>query len=209
MPAGRMYVSARRSKQRSLNFKQVKQVQKIIQKNKQLKNVRKEIASNGITTTGILQEITAISEGDNFNNRDGDKVQVLSMKLHSNIYSGAAGTNNTQIRCMLVRGKYGPLALADMPADEREQPDLDKMQVYFDRLYTLGAAGSGDDHINGVLHYKSFKNSKVPHLLVHFDDDESATAAQSNPLYIFAISNTAANGPSWEGWVDTKFFNAN
>lgn len=63
-----------------LNFKQVKQVQKIINKNKQLKHVYISAAST-ISTTGVLKEFTTVTEGDNFNNRDGDKIGVQSMRF--------------------------------------------------------------------------------------------------------------------------------
>lgn len=200
-------VAPRRTKGRSLNYKQVKQVQKIIQKNKQLKNHRAEINTGTVDNTGILNEISAISEGDDFNNRDGDKIQALSIKMHGPVRSDTSATGFTTLRVMICRGKFGPLVIGDMPADTNEQPDLDKMQIYYDRNFTVGHLDTRV--VNDVGYYKSFKNSKVPHLLLHYDDDTSATACQSNPLYIFHVSNAATNGPRQTGWIDLKFFNAN
>lgn len=207
MPAGKMYNYTAQNR-KGLNFKQVKQVQKIIQKNQQLKTFRSVLA-NTITTTGVLIECTAITEGDNFNNRDGDKIKVQSLKIP---YTICPATDNAIVqnnRIIIVRGKFGPLVVADMPTTVTGQCDLDKMQVYHDRLYqVIDNQDAINDHVV-VPFYKSFKNKKVPHLLCHYDDDISASACQSNPIYVYTIASSATTPSTLAGFGDLKFFNAN
>lgn len=194
-------------RRKGLNFKQVKQVQKIIQKNQQIKTVRQPILAT-VDSTGALEEITLVGTGDDFFERLVDKIKVQSIKFPYSIAPNTTSTSLRNMRVMVVRGKYGPLTLTDMPTSVTAQADLDKMQVYHDRVYFLVA---NQDSINGhakVPFYKSFKNKKVPHLLVHYDDDVSATAAQSNPLYVFYIADSSTTPPNIIGYVDMKFFDA-
>lgn len=208
MPAGKMYNYTAQNPRKGLNFKQVKQVQKIIQKNQQIKTTRVAIASLA-NTTGALTELSAITEGDNFNNRDGDKIKAQSLKV---CYSISPDTTNAIlqiVRIIIVRGKYGPLVLADLPTAIAGQCDLDKMQVYHDRIYQLLDNQDAINDNSTVPFFKSFKNKKVPHLLCNFDDDVSATACQSNPLYFYVLGASASTPCAVNGFSDLKFFNAN
>lgn len=209
MPMGRMYrAPAPTGARKGLNFKQVKQVQKIINKNLQIKTYRSVIAVTS-TTAGSLIECTSISEGDNFNERDGDKIKVQSLKIPYSICPDTTNAIVHNVRVMVVRGKYGPLVVGDLPTTVTGQADLDKMQVYHDKLYQLI---DNQDALNDnviVPFYKSFKNKKVPHLLSHFDDSVSATACQSNPIYFFTIASSSTTPCVLAGFGDLKFFNAN
>lgn len=214
MPAGRMtrVVRATGGRKRGLNFKQVKQVQKIINSNQRLKTFRASLNVGVVTTAGVLTEVSAIAEGDDFSQRDSDRIRAASLKLHGAVQGNTAVTGYTVLRIMLCRAKHGVLALADMPVGGNitDQADLDKIQVYSDRLYILhdDADGSGTAH-NDIFVFKSFKNRKVPHMNIEYDDSESATLAQKNACYVFQLSNQAVNGGRFIGWTDLKFFNSN
>lgn len=205
MPAGRMVKVVSANPRRGLNFKQVKQVQNIINKNKQLKHVYQS-AGNTISTTGVLKEFTSVAEGDNFNNRDGDKIGVQSIRAMLSLRNNSSTPTAQDIRVMIVRGKYGPLVVGDMPAITGA-PDLDKMQVYYDETFTLSDIEF--DHPMQRNFKKKFRNRKIPHLLVGYDDDESATAAQRSPIYLYHIGTEATNVAAIRGYVYLKFFNLN
>lgn len=209
MPMGQMYRAPQPTgARRGLNYKQVKQVQKIIQKNQQLKVFRTQLAVTGVTA-GTLVELSAISEGDNFNNRDGDKIKVQSLKMPFAIEGDTASTILQRVRILVVRSKTGPLVAANFPASLTGQPDLDKMQVYYDRMYSyMDQQESISDNVT-VPMYKSFKNKKVPHLLCHYDDDVSATDCQQNPIYLWIVGLSNTTPVSIVGYADLKFFNAN
>lgn len=203
MAMGRIY---KPSTQRGLNFKQVKTVQKLINKNQQMKVVRQAVSST-MNTTGVLTEISTCAEGDNFNNRDGDKIKCQSIKCVLTITPNASSATSQVVRILVARGKNGPLAIGAFPATVNAQPDLDQMQVYHDRIYSVV---KDQDGINfDVPIYKSFKNKKVPHLLIHYSDAVSSTLANDNPLYLFVLGNNATNPPTCAGYTDMKFFNAN
>lgn len=189
MPMGTMIRAApRATRRRGLNYKQVKQVQKIVNKNKQLKS-QQDIASQAVTTAKYLYEITEITEGDDFNQRTSDKIFLQSLKINMSI--NQAGTLTQQLcRVMVVRGKNGPLSTADLPAYSTEA-DLDKMQVYYDRIVRIPATAI--DPIQWDF-FKSFRNKKVPHLKVRYDDDVSAISAEGNPIYVYAVSSEGTNG---------------
>lgn len=189
--------------QRKLNNRQVRQVQKIVEGNKQIKRLNTSV--NGtFTTTGDLYELTAIAKSNTNLTRDSDRINLLQAELEVGFYSDTAGYK--QLRIMMVRGKYGPLVLADFP-DIVTTPDYDKMQVYHDRVYTIGPGSTNFD--SSVIHRvnlkKQFKNRKVPHLNVIYDTDVSATAAQDNPIYIYFIQSSA-NAITSSGYGSIKWF---
>lgn len=192
---------------RGLNFKQVKQVQKIVNANKALKQTYTALNANISSNTPSLFELTEITEGDDFNTRDSDSINLQTAKVDLVAYASESLNGNSVIRLMLVRGKFGPLTVSDMPSSVNAEPDLDKIQVYHDQVYTLNDV-SGPANINGIRWYKSFKNKKVPHMKVEYDDDTSASEAQKNPIYVFAISNQLSTGnpPAINGFGRVKWF---
>ena len=186
MPAGRIVLAGRAN--RNLSFKQVKQVQKLINADKRLKTVWLPIAGT-MSTSKSLHKIAVIAEGDDFDQRTGDRVKAVSMRFQWCITPTDTTLVTGDVRVMVVRATTDVLASADMPA-YNGAPDLDKMQVYYDEVINL--SNHEFDPISRS-YFKSFKNKKIPHLNIHFDDDESATEASKNPLYLFYTAQTASN----------------
>lgn len=202
MPMGKL-IRVSRSSKRGLNFKQVKQVQKIINTGKQIKTFR---TTHDVTTTnaGFFVDLSAVTEGDDFFQRDGDKIHAVSLKTVASMLGTTALATKATIRVLIVRSKTGPLVVGDMPAALLAQPDLDKMQVLYDHHYQFTASGLGDQiEIN---YFKSFKNRKVPWMNILYDDDESALLSQSNGVYLFLDTDAAANGPLFRGYSVLKFY---
>lgn len=187
-------------RQRKLNNRQVKQVQKIINSNKLLKVFYTAMPGGIASATPQLIPLDSVTKGDEFFQRDSDRINVQSLKLTLGIYNTAAAVNT--IRIIVLRSKVGPLVVGDLPAAINTVPDLDKMQVYEDRIYSFGTAGSAA-FFNDQM-FKSFKNKKVPHMKVGYDETVSATLAQDNPLYIYFL--TLQDSIVVQGHARLKFF---
>lgn len=198
---GVVFQSNYRRFRRGLNNRQVKQVQKIINKNRRLK-VFQEYFLETIDSGDDLKEFTAIPEGDDIGERDTDTIHLMSIKLMLSINNHATATVQ-RLRVMVARGRNGPLAIGDFPATPGTAPDLDKIQVYYDEIINLPAVDIDPFQIRW---FKSFKTRRIPHLNVRYDDAASATAAQHNPVYLFMSSSEATNGASVAGYIITKFY---
>lgn len=205
MPMGRIVRVAPRSNKRGLNYKQVKQVQKIVNSNKSLKTKRLSVQQSP-TSAGTLTEITGVSEGDDYNQRNSDRINALSIKMALTLSHDTTNTGRVSSRVVIARSKVGPLALGDFTLSATAQQDLDKMQILYDRCFQTDPDAPV---VNDILHYKSFKNRKVPHMVVGYDDDASATAAQNNPIYLLTYSSDASDGPAFQGYIDFKFMSRN
>lgn len=198
MPAGKIYRAPAR---KPLNVRQTKQVQRIIQKNKQFKTFHDSFLIS-VSDAKDLTEFTAITEGDDYNTRDGDKIQLKNILVHLSINTTDTPIGG-KVRLMMIRSKTGPLVVADLPAYNAE-PDLDKYAILYEEFFNMQ-----DDNINPINRKikLKFQNKKVPHMNVHFDDDESATLAQRNPVYMYWVSS--ASCAVVLGNFYTNFFNAN
>lgn len=168
----------------------MKQVQKIVNKNKQYREHYISLFSE-FNTTGVLTEITAIGEaaGTDWYGREANTIQVKHLTITGDYYNNDATA--TLNRLMVVRSKVGPLALADMPA-YNAQADLSKMEVMYDKPFAANPGATDGVRIPLINYKHSFKTGKIPHLNVGYVDATSATAAQKNPLYIYLIGSTAA-----------------
>lgn len=204
MGLGKMYKAPK-----DLNFRQVKHVQKIIEKDKVIKRV--DVPFQGtFTTTGDLYEITQIAKGNDTITRDSDRIHVMKVSIQ-NLFSNT--TNTTQalrLRVMFVRSKKGPLVIANFPA-YIATPDFDKMQVYYDEIHILGpfsttaTQAQSSQTVLKLAYKKSFKNKKIPHLNVGYDTDVSVTDAQDNPLYMYTVGDSA-NSIGQQGYARISWF---
>lgn len=192
---------------------QVKQVQRIIEKNKRLKNtyvpLEAYLASSpsGLGATGAwVRELTEINQFNNSVSRSEDQILLKSynIKLGSTMVQGATGPlggdyhSFAPFRVIIARSKIGQVFDITDPTnasilDFTSQPDPDRFQVYTDEIHNMygnSAFGTTQTDIpsaggaNGyLLHmYKSFKNKKVPHMIVGYDE----TATPNEDL---AVSN--------------------
>ena len=143
-------------------------------------------ASN-VDNTGSQFNITSIVEGDDWDQRQSDRIQVLKFAFFLTL---AGSDSSNAIRIMFVRSKVGPLVAANFPT-LLNPPDYDKMQVYYDRTYQTSQ--NGPDIVNDVIYSHNFKSRKVPYLNVNYDDDVSATNAQKNPLYMWIITDSGVS----------------
>lgn len=199
MPMGKIY----RYQSKGLNRKQFKQVSKIVNKGKRLKTEFADL-SGDIDGTGIFQEITAIAEGDDFNQRDSDVVFLRQVKICMALVPPDTATKQS-FRILVVRSKTGPLVVGDMLTSVSGEPDLDKYQVLYDERFGVPA-----HDIDPIKRNKNFKfyNRKIPHLRVIYDDDESDTAAQNHGVYIQLFGSEDTHPAFIRGWVKAMFYDS-
>lgn len=184
-----------------LSRRQFKQVVKIVNSKKQIKRNYFMLPSFQAAPLGATAELTSIAEGDDWNQRDSDRIQVQKIK-GSFVVIGLDSANT--IRFMIVRSKIGPLTLAAFPT-LTGVPDLDKMQVYFDRTYITTSACPVVPERQFVN--IKFKKGKIPGLNVGYDDNVSSSFAQNNPIYIYAISDSQVTpDPIFNGDLVVSFY---
>lgn len=175
---------------KKLTFNQVKQVQKIVNKNKQYREHFIYISTES-NSTGYLGELTNVQYNlaSDYNDRVGNTLQVKHIEVKLDYLK--ADTVGQLNRILIVRSKVGPLISTDFPV-VNAQANLSRMEILYDKMFyeRSGAATGGVEPVVNFKH--SFKSSKVPHLNVEFVDEDSTTAAQKNPIYIWIISETAA-----------------
>jgi len=184
---------------RKLNFRQVKQVQKIVNANKQLKQCWTPVDQSPSSTTPYFLELTQLAEGEDFNQRDSDLVSAIGLNLKFTINRLAATTNSTvsTVRMMVVRSKVGPLVVGDLPASPASatMPNLTKYQVLYERFISIGPYDSDGIFIDTVCKDISvsfkFRKGKIPHLGLMYDDGVSATACQKNAIYLYLDNSDA------------------
>jgi len=206
-----MYLSAGR--QRPLNRRQFKQVQKIVDKDKQLKQCWTPLTSASFSSTPYFVELTELAEGEDFNQRDSDLVNAISLDVKFTIARSAATTNGTAstVRIMIVRSKVGPVVVADLPASPTSstQPNLTKYSVLYERFISIGPYDSDGIFIDTVCkdiqHKIKFKKGKIPHLGLMYDDAVSATAAQKNGIYLY-VDNSDATTLTLAGQSRLKYY---
>lgn len=185
---------------KKLSFGQVKQVQKIVNSNKRLKHFYYAIdnpyqINPGAGGTNILtsfDELTRITVGSGSAERDSEYINLQSVNLKMAL---ATNTNDATVprtsietigyRVIIVRSKSGPVAdILDRTnvtiIDWSQQPDPDLYQVLHDEIFNpIQAAGiPGLGYLQKF--YKSFKNKKVPHMVVRYDDNGADPVASIN-----------------------------
>lgn len=209
---------------RGLNTRQVKQVQKIINTNKRIKNYYTPLESNFVGGVSLVyfQELTLIP----FNGSDAQTRQTSNIQLKSyNIKLGVIQNSTPDLtmysyRVIIARSKQGPVTDISSTTgpilDFNDQPDPDIYQVYTDEIFTAsGPPASVNISLGYLMHfYKSFKTKKVPHMIVGFNDVDNTPAtnpANNNPVYIKiiidpAVGVVATEGFGLKGFAHMKFF---
>lgn len=225
-------------KRRKLNRTQIRQVQKVVNANKRLKNYYVPI-NHSFTNSGAVGNYIGITEltSVGINGPDATVRQTSEILLQSyNIKLGMVphddGLNPIYMwpasyRIIIARSKQGPatdISSQTGPITNfTDQPDPDVYQVYADEIHTAGggtASGAvlarSNPSLGYLMHmYKSFKNKKVPHMVVGYNDTTAtpdATTANNNPILMKIIVDPAFSGDEAEfnfqlkGFGHIKFF---
>lgn len=186
---------------RPLNMRQRRQVYRIVNAGKQLGRSR-QTTSESVGTTGEIFEISQLTKSNDRNNRQSDTVIVKKIRVQLGATMHASA-DVFQFRLLIVISKMGPLAVGDLPTDTLVLPDYDKMIVLYDRTVRIhDGIGCWNVDIR-----KKLSRKNIPGLKVGYDDDESATAAQIHPIYVYTISSDNTNQPSYTMLGEIWFYN--
>lgn len=143
------------------------------------------------TTTPVITSLSAISEGSDYNNRDGLSVKPSSLSLRGVVSAQASQTvGNVFVRCMIIRDKEG-LGTAPVDSDILESKnDINsplnhvngkRFQVLHDKMYSISDGGGPSGHA-----FKAFKK-----LSGHIRYSNSTTGTREGQLYMLTMSSTA------------------
>ena len=167
-----------------------------------------------ISTTPSVTHLTAIAQGDGNNNRDGDHLNVKSIKLRGVLRSNGAQPNQSLVRVLIVQNM-------------RQQPDTDaSMASQFSSasIYAFNLAGVGFKNL--YVHYdkvhavpngqeiaagtfalgRKFIDVEIrPKYPVKVSYNDTATTdIDRNGFYLIAVTDVATNNPTftWEEFTE-------
>jgi len=210
MAGGKMYLSAGRK----LNTRQVRQVQQIVERNKLYKHAYISLVDASVlSATPAFIELTALAKGDEIDQRSGDRINLIKIKLSLLIrrIQDNAASDVAPFRVLIVRSKEGVKVVGDLPISMSNAPDFDEFQILHDQVYAVGPNDADTglvDNTSRTINLKfKFKNKKVPHMVVGYDEDDSATVGQTNPIYLTVYNeNDTGAGISLTGWSHLQWF---
>lgn len=199
MAMGKM-VRAPRPLGPALSKRQFRAVTKLINKGKELHTYQYYVDAN-VPNTKTLVELTDITIGSQYYMRDDcNTITVRAIKGHVGI-AGADSSN--RMRVIIARSKDGPLYTTDFPAIGA-QPDLDKMQVYWDRTFLVSQYGPY--FLSNIPVNIKLAKGKIPGVNVRYDGTTS-TSAISGGIYLYYISDSAAaSDPLLISHLNIKFY---
>lgn len=151
-----------------------------------------------IPSTGILFNLSAISQGTGDNQRVGNRITATKLHIKKIIrlaYSATAQSNG--IRALVVKSRGGPLTITDMP-NYYSPVDLDLMYVLDDRMVTVsGRPDLAGTSFDPDMAYK-YEVKKKLNLNLHYND--TATTATDSNLYLYLVSEVPLNNAEQAGF---------
>jgi len=177
---------------------------------KKLLNVERKILDNTInvapSTSGLVINLTNCSQGDDYNNRQGDSILAKSIDLRYSVQMNASASFTTA-RCMLVRDNWQQgtdptfSELLENPTNTRSFLNHDqngRFTILMDQKIVLlqsteKSAFVSDKHFNLNHHIK-------------FTGTDNLDASNSaGHLYLMVMSNEATNTPTFYGFSRFRF----
>lgn len=187
----------------SAGTKALKEVRKLkSQVEKKYFGIDRTLATTNLeynSTTGVIHALFEPAKGEDFNERDGYKINAQSINLRCAAYAGANATTSS-LRVMLIRSKqrFVPVCTDNASAGLFEHSQLgyydffnkdnrQHFEVHYDKVFNFDSASK-----NMVLFNinKSCKNKPVV-----FEKSSTATVtAERGQWYLCAISSEATGG---------------
>lgn len=156
-------------------------------------------SGTGVDTTGAIIPMTLIAQGDDFEDRNGRQIKIISMTGNMNVTQNSSATN-TQLRAILFIDKEqnGTIPLVSGVDDGvldsanvyslRNMNQTRRFVTLFDKIFSLSATGSTNSTIR---RYKKLM------LKVRYDGTAASQANQKeNNIYLLLLSNEATNTPT-------------
>ncbi len=185
-------------------------VKTLKQLNKDLHNVQKlarliNVEFRTLTTsftadpnsTGAVVNLTAIAQGDNIGNRQGNKIRMKHISVRGSVAINASATA-TRLRMMIVRDNNGSTTIPAITAlfsssgvfnqnrNKLGDPQTNsRFSIIFDKFLLLNQ----DGREQGAVNYSSSLDHHV------YFSATASTDEGKGALYLFISSNEATNDP--------------
>lgn len=202
MPAGKMYVVKKNYNRRNkynkkgmFSKKQVSAIRKIAQKSGELKFVEQTSTSSGLYTGGSQTiDFPTIAQGDDENQRIGDKIYIKDYQFRGTINSGTA---NGLIRIFAFQldttsdGQANPSALTNLSPNDfwpnSESVDGPRYKILYDKMYKV-------DPNNNPNQFFKFKisSNKLMNKQIEFSDDAGAASDIIKGRIVVRLTTTNA-----------------
>lgn len=176
MPMGKL---TRVGRQRPLNFRQIKQVQKMVKKDDQLKvNVERSVQAVG--TTSSIIDLSAVGSDCT--------IHGIHMSVDLSLYQNVSTPTGAYVICAIARWRPGG---SPSSSDFTNNAlDNDKWFYYYYRAFYIPSSQTESVNITKRI---SFKNARIPHLNI---DNDSSAASANNGLFLLLLSDENTNKPN-------------
>lgn len=184
------------------NYSNKKSMYRIAKKVYNQQSETKRLKSNSTNTTvgdeignantageAQLYSLSTLGAGTSEGQRIGNEVRASSIHLKGVMTANASSTI-TALRLMVIQSKTGELPLTDCPASLVSQQDTDEYRILHDKIYALSGNTEKIKQFN--LRFPIYKMRYVAKKLGY--PAGASSAASSNNLYLYAISNEAVSG---------------
>lgn len=198
----RRYYKRRPYTFRKRRFNFAKSVKRIVQKQAETKfglTTYSDETIDGTGATPVSTHLTAIGQGDNQNNREGNRITLTG--IHGRIHfqrDASASSNSTTIRAVLYHPKADAAELST--TDITDSIDMDKYTVLMDRLIIIP-----DDRDAAYMDIRrKFNFGKRSGINVQYSGSSGANISK-NALYLYMVSDETTYPPFGNGIIRTYF----
>jgi hypothetical protein len=147
------------------------------------------------------QCLTAVPQGDDDGNRQGNSIRVKELEIRLNFYSATAATNSQVVRVYVVKDNLpngsvpsvgilfqgGTQGILNMPTLDTQQG---RFTWIFDEMFTLGAVAGGQDAKVMVI------KQKMDHVVNYISSAGTTAAAGQGTLWLFVLTDTISGNAS-------------
>ncbi len=178
---------------------------------KKLINIEYKVIRTGFTTdpssTGSVTNLTAIAQGDDIDERDGNKIRVKYIKFSGSVTLNASASDS-RVRIVVIRDNNGSTtqpAITDLYTTASgyannqmkvsTPQNNSRFTVLYDRLLIMDAG-------HGLTQQFKWSSSLDHHV---FYTGTAATDEGKGNLYLFLASNEATNDPVMAATCNVMF----
>lgn len=164
--------------------------------------------NQSVGTSPTILDLTAVTQGDQVNQRTGDSIKPTSLTIRGYIDSNTAGVNHQKVRLMIFQYKQengtAPV-VADLlestttPANlvsSKKADDKYDSKILYDKLFDLSM---GHSHGSRVF-------TKVFKLAGHINFESGANDKENGGIYAMFVSNDNTNTPTLYFYSKLSFY---
>lgn len=154
------------------------------------------------TTGAVFDCCQAITQGDAYNQRFGNKIVPKRVNIKGSVHPGSTANAPVTIRLSLVRANSGFVGGNFVSSSISPIADNNILQVYYDRIFTIAPTNAGQTYPVNI-------NLSIPIKLNHIKFSGSGAAAvTAESIFLHWCSNVASGttAPIWSAGVCEFFF---